>query len=951
MSAMGTAATVDEERVTLLPASSVLDSSEPASAPASPVSTSPPASLAPIFLVPIPAAEPDPGGFATFAYQVENRSEDSLAFGLLLETPGDWQPLSRWRDVHLLSGEARTIPFTVWVPATASSDTAHTLRLSALLSGANVEITSVSRSLSVARRAGMSISAGSIELAAPAGAKVVVRFLVSNTGNARDTYDLETSALPEWNFELKQRRVSLNPGESLEIPVTLNIPAAAGAGTTHLFTLAARGQSDGFPGEEPSSDRCQVRTRVLAGSVHESRFPRLPLEAVVSLGELSRGNRTGGIRAATRGTVGARTDVDVELDLVSGDRAVGVQGWRSQRLHLGLSRGAWELGLGDVSRVFPDLATHPLSGRGLVASTTGETWRARFFGGRNQTRAESYSWAAGLERTVHPGLRLGGDFLSLQEDGDHANGATSLRETRLACAGGELLNVAGRGWLRMETGWSKSRDGETVATGTGAQLSLDHQGARVLARGRAYTGSAGFGGRTQDRDGVLSYLRYSPVRPVRVWANLETSQGSLYRAGQSPWQRTTRYRLGSTYARPRWPTVELTAGGLKDQEVSAATSRKLSRADASAGATYALGPILAAATGRWGHARNVLTNRQGGGAAYEATLGGSLLGVKAIAHWTRESEWLPEVQSRASVTGFSGEMSWSPRRGTLQVGFGGSTRLSDSSPVLPAQRDSRLRPWIEIPLPSHLRLSVHASVLQAGGRSRMDGWQAQVSYSARELLPLLWSPVRGGAVGVVFVDEDQDGEPDPGEKRVSGVLVRVEGGQRATDTQGRFEWRSLEPGTYWLELDLSTLPLGLTPREALPLEIRVEAGKTSPILVPLAATSQMQGQIFLDENRDGSLSPGETGLEEIRVLVTRDGETLRDCLTDKDGRYQVSELPPGRYEVRIADGWLASDWSVTTGPASSLRVEPGRTLRVAPFGVAPQPRPILRTYPRDDNPR
>ncbi|HEX6853149.1 MAG TPA: hypothetical protein VF139_17270 [Candidatus Polarisedimenticolaceae bacterium] len=67
-------------------------------------------------------------------------------------------------------------------------------------------------------------------------------------------------------------------------------------------------------------------------------------------------------------------------------------------------------------------------------------------------------------------------------------------------------------------------------------------------------------------------------------------------------------------------------------------------------------------------------------------------------------------------------------------------------------------------------------------------------------------------VGRVFVDDDDDGEPDPGEPGVPGVLVVAEDGRGAvTDITGQWHLEGVRAGTHVVRLDRSTLPETLLP--------------------------------------------------------------------------------------------------------------------------------------------
>ncbi len=71
---------------------------------------------------------------------------------------------------------------------------------------------------------------------------------------------------------------------------------------------------------------------------------------------------------------------------------------------------------------------------------------------------------------------------------------------------------------------------------------------------------------------------------------------------------------------------------------------------------------------------------------------------------------------------------------------------------------------------------------------------------------------RGTIIGKVFIDLDGDGLQGTGEAGVAGVALYLEDGTRVvTDIEGKFSIPAVRPGTHVLELDRTTLPLGLAP--------------------------------------------------------------------------------------------------------------------------------------------
>jgi hypothetical protein len=906
---------------------------------AAPGAVSPPPA---VLLTPVAALDPDPESFVTWSVSAENTSADSLDLVIELRTPSSWKAISGLRSLRLGPNATEVVPFTVWIPAQASSDSIHQLEFRAQRAGHEEVLVRLTRETRVTAHSGLSLIGPTLEPSAHPGGGVTLPFHITNTGNRKDTYRITASSLPSWPVHADPHVITLKPGCTGEIRLSLSVPASVRPGTTHLLTVEAASTTKGEIGSASPPATSQVRTHVQAGQASGSQFPRLPLDASTSIGEITPGHLAGGLRASTRGQIAHDAIFDLDLDVTTGAKLEGLEGWQTQRIRLGLTRSTWEASLGDVTRWFPDLAARTLSGRGFGFASLGEPWRARAYVGRDPGPGVSYSWGAGIERTLRSSFRLGGDVLSLEDD----TGNRGKRTNRLGCISGVLASPD-LVQLRLETAWSRTVDQGLNKDGLAGQIFFDHSGRRLLLRGRIYSGSREFGGRTGDRDGGVSFLRFSINPATRCWLNAETSQGHLYQSRESPVQVSTRCRLGTTVSKPHWPLLEITTGGTTERESAGPSPRELWRGDASLSTTYSAGSILSAATGRWGRAWDRRVDRRGATANYEVSFGGRLAGWKAIAHWNRDIDWIPDSGRTTSLDAVSGELGWNPRAGPIQVGCGGSARRQ--SAVSGSGRnldDLRVRPWLEAALAPRLRVSLQATVICLDRTSQIDTWQAQISYSASELVPLLWSPVRGGIAGMVFVDDDHDGEPDPGERRVDGVLLRLEGGHRMSDENGRFEWSAMAPGTYWLELDRGSVTPGMVARGIFPLEIRVDAGRTSQVWIPLAASAQVQGQVFLDDDHDGGRSTWEEGLKDVRIVLLRSTHLVTDCLSDETGEFHLPELAPGDYEVQVAEGWIPFGWVVTGPPTTRVSVAPGQTITLPPIGLAPRSRPIIRTFPR-----
>jgi len=223
--------------------------------------------------------------------------------------------------------------------------------------------------------------------------------------------------------------------------------------------------------------------------------------------------------------------------------------------------------------------------------------------------------------------------------------------------------------------------------------------------------------------------------------------------------------------------------------------------------------------------------------------------------------------------------------------------------------------------------------------------------------------VETGAIsGSVFEDLDGDGARDADEPGIDGAEVTltdsVGTGTVANPVAGEYSFTGLAPGTYEVAVAEATIPAGMASSTALPSATALAEGSAVGGLdFGYALPVIVQGLVFEDVDRDGTVDPGEAGIAGVSVeLRAVDGSVIADSSTDSDGSYRFDTMP-GDLSVGLAEGAPAG-WSLTTADGTSLgtllsgsaATSPAIGMAVDEGSPATEPPPAAETPPAEENP-
>ncbi len=889
----------------------------------------------------IPAAAVEAGAFATWGYRIRNVSVAPLAVTIRLVPPPGWIPVSTEQYIELAPGEAATIPFSIWVAPQASADLPHEI-LAEASSPTGTPLAAARRNVWVLHKHEVTLEPLSPLVSGLAGKKVHHTFRVKNTGNLTDTYQITVSSVPQWDTAIPVHRLTLFPGESTDLTVVVRIPRAAAHATRHVVTLNAElVETEPLAEVTLASAAANAEVLVRAPSTRRSLYRRLPARVAFSASGRGEEAAVYGVTLTTEGAVSEQTTARVDLDLVSQDKNADREGWSDRYALLQMRSEHWNACVGDVQGGVPGITTGTLSGRGARINYRGDRWAARAFAGKGRRSDDPASWAAGVEGRIAPWLWIGAELVEKKLD---ATSFVPWERLDLGCLTTRYVPRPGVD-IALAGAWSRSELDGMTSRGAAAQLTADYTSDRTAIETRIFMGGREYRGRTGDGDGIVAYARYSPRSQLTLWTSVDASKGRPSITNDSRWLLTGACQVGAQLSPTDWPRVEVSAGGGLDHEWEDADLRKLDERDLRLLVWRTIGPLSFAASGRLGRAYNRLAGSDGRTVSYGFSVAGRALGITGTTRWNRDREWLPEAQYEREVSAVDGDLSWVSIGGSLGLGMGFSYRLHDTPlPGQSTQWDGQLRPRLNLRLRQGLSIRLDGLLVGADSPFETEYWQVQMSWAGAEVVPVLWSPVRGGIAGTVFVDGNQNGRLDRRERGVGGVIVFIDGEQHVSRTNGRFGVSGISPGSYGLDLNWDSLPAGLVPSELLPSGVRVETGKEVSILIPLVQSCELSGRVFLDADRDGTLGLEEAGVRDVRVVLLRDEVRVADRLTDHQGGYHFHRVHPGEYVIEPAEGWFPAGFEPTAVSRIEISLAAGDRVELPPYGIAPKRRPIIKTF-------
>jgi hypothetical protein len=187
----------------------------------------------------------------------------------------------------------------------------------------------------------------------------------------------------------------------------------------------------------------------------------------------------------------------------------------------------------------------------------------------------------------------------------------------------------------------------------------------------------------------------------------------------------------------------------------------------------------------------------------------------------------------------------------------------------------------------------------------------------------------------VFLDDNRNGQYDPGEKPLADVVVTLDGGNQArkTDAEGRYRFAGVRAGAHLIAIDGKTVPVRSRFTTPSPAHVTVAEERQIPADFGLSWAGELVGRIVNDRDRDSVADVDEPGLAGVRLSIEGEGGAMT-AETNSYGYYRVEGLDPGAYRVVVDEGTLPSGYQLAQAGEAATEVAATGLARVDFLGGA-----------------
>ncbi len=198
----------------------------------------------------------------------------------------------------------------------------------------------------------------------------------------------------------------------------------------------------------------------------------------------------------------------------------------------------------------------------------------------------------------------------------------------------------------------------------------------------------------------------------------------------------------------------------------------------------------------------------------------------------------------------------------------------------------------------------------------------------------------GDIEGYVYQDLNRNGKRDTGEPGLAKVTVLLEDNSKVvTDREGRYRFSNVAAGIHIVKLNERELDANINLLANANQRVEVKLRETTRVDYPVSYSGSMKGKVLIDTNGNGTADAADTPLPDILVYLAG---TSINTFSDSDGNFDLENLLPGRYEVRIDTTGLPDGMKLVTPDKYTVEVKSGEELKDIFFLIAMEKKEIRK---------
>ncbi|MBU1147571.1 MAG: hypothetical protein KKD11_04395 [Candidatus Omnitrophica bacterium] len=851
------------------------------------------------------------------------------------DVPEGWHNISALSPVSLLPNETKSLPLTISIPVDALADASYQVGLSAV-SRMDPQVSGSARAdVRILPNARVKLLGPSEGIKGAPGQVITYSFTVLNLGNGRDRFEITALSAHKEKVDLSAEEIELGVGEKGEVKATIHLPLEASSGTNHVLMFKARSLF-----LEDSVFAEQIVYTSIEGkksAERESLYKTLPAELTVYLSGVGTDEPSGmNMDFSTGGQLDDKHWMDFRYRGPYHKDKENASGLSEEVISLDFGGEDWDIGLGDTIASLSELTISSISEEGVRFNLDKAPLEFTFFNMKKEDASFKEDFLGGkIMGKIAESTEIGLNYFQSNEDKLDPTASRSAEDKEMTSISavhraGDLLLEGECASGRFDDGSGEKKD---KALWVNSALKKD----RMSLRAEYIYAGSDYPGRRKDTDGYRVYAGYSLFRPLWLWIYKDEAADNLNNDPSRVTNDVDRVTVGASFSQEKLPSVSLSCDINKSQSKQQQALLSDSKEEAVTFRTHkAFGTLTLSFDSKYSTTTDDIKSVDNRTVEYTG---------RAYKRWEKISGWIGYSHNvDRDITGDEETL----LKKDVSVIYHPSRKLysslSFSQEAERGQKGSELlsldinydpAPDLSFSMSGEMRNNLADAVRE---------WETWFSVRKSFDIFLPFVKIGGSVEGGIFIDENNNGAADKDEEGIGNIALVIDKNKRSTDKKGRFRFPSIVPGEHELEIDISSIPVGLAPSIKLPYKLDVPKGRLSGISIPLVRVCKVRGRVFEDKNKNVTMDEEEKGLSLVRALLIKDGEINRDTFSDIDGKYGFAGILPGKYHISIDEEWLPYRHRLTTVATYAVELKPGQEIFEMNFGAIEKEKKIIKTY-------